>query len=344
VLRDVDDVDIGRQIAEWYRLDYSSAAVHEQLSSVANESRWHPVRAYLDALPDPTSTLIDEWLGDAFGCVRTPMTAAIGRAWLVSMVARAMQPGCKVDTVPVLVGIQGAGKSSTLRALMPDPGWYADSEIPLRSSGPDRYQVLRGVWLYEVAELDRYSSKIDASEIKAYLTSQADTYRASYGRRVRTVPRQVVFAGSTNSHEPLVDPTGARRFWPLACGQCDPEWVETHRDLLWAEAMAIYRRGDSWWLSTEAAAEVAEVADGYRAGDPWEHSIALWLAMPAQSLDRYLTISQVLSGAVELPVPQHDQHTQRRAGAVLTRLGWHKTERKSGSDGRSGSRMWERPI
>lgn len=341
---DVDDVDTGRWVSEVYGLEFASGIVREQLSSVANEVHFHPVVDYLRGLTWRGGDVIGEWMADALGAQRTPLMSAIGQAWLVSMVARVMSPGCKVDTVPVLIGAQGAGKSSTLKAMMPDVRWFADSEIPLRASGPDRYQVIRGIWLYEVAEIDRYSSKIDASEIKAYLTSSADTYRASYGHRPTTVPRQVVFAASTNSHEPLVDPTGARRFWPVQCGACDPGWVADHRDQLWAQAVALYDAGTSWWLSSESEAAVAEVADTYRASHPWEHTIALWLEAPERIFDKRLTISEVLHGALEMPPKDHDFASQRIVGGILKQLGWEKSSERSGRGGKTGTRYWSRPV
>ena len=59
---------------------------------------------------------LNTWLSAHLGAERNGYTQAVGRAWLISAVARVMEPGCKVDTMIVLEGPQGIGKSRALRA------------------------------------------------------------------------------------------------------------------------------------------------------------------------------------------------------------------------------------
>jgi putative DNA primase/helicase len=327
-LTDVDAIKVQRWVSAEYRLDYQTATVHEQLIGVAHEHRAHPVRNYLQALLWDGTKRMDSWLGDVFGVDATLGAHLVGRAWLISMVARIMSPGCKVDTVPILIGRQGLRKSTTLRAMMPDATWFSDSDIPLHHS-QDKYQVIQGVWLYEIAEFDRFTSKSDAAEVKAYVSSQRDTFRRSHGRRVASVDRQVVFAGSTNAAEFLVDPTGSRRYWPLVCSQADPDVMHRIRDQLWAEAVAAYEAGESWWLSSEVAAEVAEMADAFRVGDPWDEPLSAWLAeKTATARLSGLIMADILADACGTPIGVATKREQGRAGAIMVRLGWTKKKRK----------------
>lgn len=325
---DVDAIEVQSWVSREYRLDYQTSTVHEQLIGVAHRHRAHPVRDYLKALKWDGRKRMDSWLGDVFGVEPTLGAHRIGRAWLVSMVARVMSPGCKVDTVPILIGQQGLRKSTTLRAMMADPAWFSDSDIPLHHS-QDKYQVINGVWLYEIAEFDRFSGKADAAEIKAYVSSQRDSYRRSHGRRVASVDRQVVFAGSTNAAEFLVDPTGSRRYWPIVCAKADPEVMTAIRDQLWAEAVVAYESGESWWLSSEVAAEVAAAADAFRVGDPWDEPLAQWLAeKTASARISGLVMADILADAVGTPIGNATKGEQMRAAAILVRLGWRKIKRK----------------
>ena len=327
-LTDVDAIKVQRWVSAEYRLDYQTSTVHEQLIGVAHERRAHPVRDYLRGLRWDGQKRMDSWLGDVFGVEPTLGAHRIGRAWLVSMVARVFNPGCKVDTVPILIGQQGLRKSTTLRAMMADPAWFSDSDIPLHHS-QDKYQVINGVWLYEIAEFDRFSGKADAAEIKAYVSSQRDSYRRSHGRRVASVDRQVVFAGSTNAAEFLVDPTGSRRYWPIVCAKADPDMMASIRDQLFAEAVAAYEAGESWWLSSEVAAEVAAAADAFRVGDPWDEPLSQWLAeKTASARISGLIMADILTDAVGTPIGNATKSEQMRAAAILVRLGWRKVKRK----------------
>jgi predicted P-loop ATPase len=177
--------------------------------------------------------------------------AKIGRMFLISMVARVEQPGCKVDYTLVLHGPQGALKSALLRILAGEK--YFDDSLP-SINHKDASQHLRGKWLVEMSELGAVR-RSDIEEMKAYLTRQVEKYRPSYGRLEVVEPRQCVFAGSTNQEEFLFDETGNRRFWPAPVTKCDAKALERDRDQLFAEAYAAYLAGEQWWPTPEFEAE-----------------------------------------------------------------------------------------
>jgi putative DNA primase/helicase len=326
-LTDIDALVAQQWVSAEYRLDYATTTIHEQLIGVAHSNHAHPIRDYLNGLRWDGQRRMDSWLGDVFGVEPSVGAHRIGRAWLISMVARIMVPGCKVDTMPILIGQQGLRKSTTLRAMMADAAWFSDSDIPLHHS-QDKYQVINGVWLYEIAEFDRFSGKADAAEIKAYVSSQRDSYRRSHGRRVASVDRQVVFAGTTNAAEFLVDSTGSRRYWPIPCEKADPDVMISIRDQLFAEAVMAWKAGESWWLASEVAAEVAAAADAFRVGDPWDEPLGQWLHEKAASARMNgVTMAEILSEAVSTPIGMASKAEQMRAGAILVRLGWKKRKR-----------------
>ena len=228
-LTDEDETRIALELGTSYGLVVPTRMVSEAIRYVAQLRRVHPVQDYLDGLAWDGTPRIDTWLEDYLQASEVP--PGVGRRWLLSAVRRATDPGCKVDTTLILVGAQGAGKSSGMRALMPVPAWFSDTPIDMGSK--DAYLAMQGVWVMEVAELASMRAR-DAESIKAFLSAQVDRFRPPYGRNMVELPRGTVFVGTTNEAEFLDDPTGARRFWPVKVGRIDVLGLTRDRDQLWA--------------------------------------------------------------------------------------------------------------
>jgi len=177
-----------------------------------------------------------------------------------------MRPGCKVDTVLVLYGAQGCGKSTWIRTLAGDE-WFCDTPLDIRSK--DCYIQLRGVWFYELAEMRSIQATSPAA-VKAFITSTVDSYRPPYGKVVVKTPRECVFVGSTNGYYNH-DSTGGRRWWVVEVDRPDIEATARDRDQIFAEALyRLERCGEAWHIddASMVSALRQEVA-GYTIDDPW---------------------------------------------------------------------------
>jgi virulence-associated protein E len=185
------------------------------------------------------------WLSKAYGVPEDKYHADVGRCWLVSIAARIMRPGCKVDTMPVLIGPQGTAKSTSLEVLGGD--WYVAENVSAEKP-QDFLAVLAGK-IAELPEMDAINSqRVSKQRIKALLSTAVDEYRPPYGRVAKKFKRTAVFAGTTNEIDWHSDETGGRRFWPIACqGQIDLEWIRSNRDQLFAEALHRFKAGEKWW-------------------------------------------------------------------------------------------------
>ena len=181
---------------------------------MASERAYHPVKEYLDALPEwdgvkRTDTLLTDYLG----AEDSAYTRAVIRKTLAAAVARIYQPGTKFDSVLILNGPQGIGKSTLFARLA--GAWFSDSLTltDMRDkSGPEK---LQGYWILELGELAGMK-KTDVETVKSFLSRVDDKYRASYGLNVESHPRQCVIVGSTNTESGFLrDITGNRRFWPV---------------------------------------------------------------------------------------------------------------------------------
>jgi predicted P-loop ATPase len=106
--------------------------------------------------------------------------------FLISMVARVMRPGCKVDYMLTLESIQGE-KKSTIGEILAGQ-WFSDSLPNIGSDAVRISQHLRGKWLIEIGELSAMS-KTETEELKAFLTRKEEQYTPKYGRLEVTEPR-----------------------------------------------------------------------------------------------------------------------------------------------------------
>jgi len=321
-----------------YGFSPSNEALSQALVTIASEEAYHPVRQYLGALTWDGVPRLDTAGPTYLGAADTRINNTCLRAWFISAVARAMAPGCKVDTCLVLVGPQGVGKSSFFRVLGGE--WFADTSVDLENK--DAMMQINHAWIYELGELDHVTGRAHAGRIKAFVTSQVDKYRAAYARAVSSHPRCNVIVGSTNEDHFLSDPTGDRRFWCVRVpGAIDIAALARDRDQLWAEALDAYRAGEAWWLSTEAEVAQREAAEEFRTLDPWEERVSEWLASPDRLMDagRPVTTLRLLVSALGMEVGHADQRLANRLGGVMRRLKYRSHVLKV--DGRN-TRVWVR--
>lgn len=256
-IRGADALLLGKWLTDtWGLPSISKASLDEGLQTVAHSQRYHPVREWLGGIVWDKKPRIDRWLMHALGETPATVPAAlaeylglVGRYWVMGMVWRVMEPGCKFDYCPVLEGSGGLRKS-TLVEVLAGSEYYSDTpfEVGRGKEGPEQVQ---GCWLYEIAELTHFS-KAEVGAIKAFISSKVDRYRVAYGSTVEAFPRQCVLVGTTNEDTYLRDRTGNRRFWPVPVrNQINTEFVAKFREQLLAEAYELYLQGASYTPSAD---------------------------------------------------------------------------------------------
>ncbi len=292
--------------------------VEEAVRAEAERARFHPVRAWLAGLRWDGKPRIDTWLITAFGATDTPYVRAVGAKILIAAVRRVRQPGCKFDTMPVLEGGQGIGKSRTVRRLFGDE-WFTDN-MPPDLKSKDGAQAVLGIWCIEFAEIE-HLIRTDPETMKAFLSRPVERFRPVYERSIRKRGRECVFIGTTNATDYLRDTTGNRRIWPIATVHADEQWVSDNRDQLWAEAAAREATGEILWLEDDANDE-ARLAQADRiTDDVWAERVRRWLDEQRAGGSAHVTVGRLLADGLGLDARGMDKRAEMRAASILAREG-----------------------
>lgn len=230
---------------------YSPTKTKDAILAVAAERSYHPIKEYLDHLPEWDGTdRVETLLIDYFNATDNSYTRAVTRKMMVAAVARIYHPGTKFDSVLILNGPQGIGKSTFFAKLAGD--WFSDS-LTLTDmkdkAGPEK---LQGYWILELGELAGMR-KTDVEVVKSFISRSDDKYRASYGVNVESHPRQCIIVGSTNAESGFLrDITGNRRFWPVRISGDGKRkaWQMSIYDVeqIWAETLVLYAKGEKLYL------------------------------------------------------------------------------------------------
>lgn len=331
--REVDDrimnmlsVAVTREIRTWSG-DPSKETIERAQNAM--EDRYHGVQEYLSSLRWDGVSRLDSWLVKASDLVDTPYTRGVSRLLLYGAVGRVMSPGIKFDTMVILEGPQGGGKSKLIRWL---GGQWTSEGLPSlnKAQEKDVVSAMIGRWLVEIAEMDAFK-KADEDSLKAFISRQEDRVRLPFARKTQTFPRQCVFVGTTNNPEYLRDLTGNRRSLPLEVGRI--RVFEIPRDQLWAEAYHLWRtepQPTEISLPSHLWRAAAEVADSKRTADPWEEIIGAYLAKSASD---ELTTDDIVTDALHRQWRDMQASDLRKLALVLSKYGWEKARLKTG-DGR----------
>ena len=248
-----DDASLAGYIDARYKL-YSPGKLRDAALKVAVERARHPIKDWLKGLPrwDGVGRL-DTLLIDYLGAEDSEYVKVVTRKTFAAAVARVMEPGIKFDTMLVLNGPQGIGKSTLFHRL--GGKWFSDALSIADMRDKTAAEKLQGYWIVEIGELAGIK-KVDEETLKSFLSRQDDKYRAAYGYAVEDHPRQCIIVGSTNKTTGFLrDLTGNRRFWPVKVpGSEGPKpWDLTDEEVeqIWAEALHYYRAGEKLFLESK---------------------------------------------------------------------------------------------
>ena len=340
--REIKDSDYSR-VAKWCNKNglptVNKSVIIDCVQELCEEKIISPVRHYLEELQfDPTchepqlSHWMERYLGAKPGSPEERQyIEAVSRLSLVQAVARALDPGCKADSVPILEGGQGIGKSTAIRVLH-GAEWFGDALPPMGTKDASDY--LRGLWGIELAELS-FQRKAEIEVQKAFISRREERFRPAYGREEIVYPRRCVFWGTTNRTDYIKDDTGNRRFLPIRTTKVDFEGLKASRDMLWAEAVYYYNQGEQYWLSEELVVYANEQTNERIEEDPWVEVVQTMLRNRKE-----ISLKEACKVCFQ---DLQDQHITtmmtRRMSHCLQMAGWRKDGRFNSGPQRNQARF-----
>ena len=251
---------------------YSQNKLSDALLIYFQNHKVNPLLEILEGLVWDGKPRVEQFLHDVMKVEDSEYTRECSRLIFAGGVHRAYRPGCKFDDMIVLIGGQGAGKSTIVRWLNIEDQFYQEIKT---IAGKEGIEAIRGVWIGEVAELMAMTRVKEAEAVKAYITSQKDSYRPPYQKNVQTIPRRCVFIGTTNNPQFLTDKTGNRRFYPVRCGADGYKLLDHEEEVrayirqAWAEAVHLYKEGKLQPFARKEVLEQIRAAQEAAMEDDW---------------------------------------------------------------------------
>lgn len=317
-IEDPDIVDI-RLIIERNNYQPQDRDVRPAIDRVCRENSYNPVTDYLNALKWDGTARLERWLPHLLGAPASDFVRLVGPKVLISAVARAYEPGCKVDTVLVLEGEQGLKKSSAIAALFGED--YTAESVSLFDQHNKMVMQMMGAWCVELAEFVAVIRK-DMNAVKGLISMRSDRVVLPYAKMASTHPRRCIFFGTINpdSMGYLTDSTGNRRYWPVTVTKIDIEGILRSRDQLWAEAVHRYRAGERWWLEGDENKVAASEQVERQEEDAWAPILEAKLyGRTAVTTDDALT-------ELGIPHERKDKRAQMRAATALGQIGFERVK------------------
>ncbi len=350
VSSEVLDVCVADWLCREFGMSLGLAEVGQRLMRVARMNSYDPLADYLhglvwDGVPrakDFLTYYCDAPTVDSAGTDIAEHLKRIGQRWLISAVARGLNPGCQVDTTLILEGKQGVRKTSALRVL--GGPFFVTMQLVLGDK--DTKMLAARNWIVELAELASLRRGESASQ-KAFLTTTEDQCRPPYGRVLVRWPRRCVFVGTVNPDDGgyLTDTTGNRRYWPVLCGPGMYDRLEVlarDRDQIWAEAVALYKAGECWWLNASDQSTADAQADERLGESAIESRTAeWWAALHPSKRPHEVTTAYILESVLGFPFDRITRDLQMQVGTALRRLNF--TKKRTRIDGRSTSTFTPTP-
>lgn len=328
-----------------YRLMAKPFQVGPALLRVSRTQSYDPLAEYLEGLRWDGASRLNSFFAAITGSSTSALLALLGRKWVISAVARALSPGCKVDNVLILQGKYGTKKTSFVEVMAGE--FYSNGKVDFTSK--DSRMLAARYWLIELAEMSGYR-RADKETVKDWLSTRIDSYRPPYGRVVEDFPRRAIFVGTANDDDFLPEPN--RREWPVRVGEIDIEKLRLDRDQIFAEAVYIYNAAQgcvhcatwphhrcpehSWWLDGESARAMVEVAKEFSTPDPIQDMMTdWWFRMPVMRRPSEFQAHEAVMEALNLTRDRVTSGLLRDAGRALIALGFGRHRLR-----RNGSPVW----
>lgn len=335
-----DDLMLGEYLLRTYRLAVkATSTLRNGVLMAARSAKYNPVHDLIRAEVWDGTPRLEHWLTDVYEIEERPYTRLIGKCFIMGLVKRALQPGCKFDYMLIIKGEQGLKKSTAFRALAYP--FFTDNAI--RMGDKDSLMAMQLVWIAESAELESLN-KSETTQIKQFLSAQEDMFRPPYGSQLIRAKRHAVNVGTTNADTFLKDATGDRRFWPLEVHVVNEEVLERQRLQLFAEALHRLDAGERYWPTKDEERElIFPEQEPFKRNDTWEDMIDAYVnrdtpdkhddpMSPVNAKRDFFTTVEIYEKALLIKADRIDGagNMDTRIGNAMRALGFERHRETSG--------------
>ena len=328
-LKDEDYTELRAHLDKRGFMPVSGEMMRDCVWAVAQENAFDTAITWIKSLSWDGTPRVESFLRDCFGAEDNAYTRSVSLYMWTAMAGRVLDPGCKADMAPILVGLQGLGKSQGVSAIAPARQYFG--EIDLTDRDADLSRLLRGKLVVELSELRGLSSR-DMESTKSFMSRTDEEWVPKYMEKARKAPRRFIFIGTTNQDEFLADATGERRWLPVRVGKVEVDRIAADRPQLWAEARELFELFGIAWRDAEKLAENEH--SKYKISDAWEGVISEWLDMPEFGSGKkprerdFLQVHEILCGALGFTAKNIQHRDKLRIGNVLRGMGFVKTVKR----------------
>lgn len=330
-ITDVDKINLRYTFQNKGFKPISREVMDDALRQVCAMNQVDSAKVWIDSLTWDGVERIDTIFPRFYGTADTPYTRACGAYLFTAFAGRTLRPGCQADMVVILVGVQGASKTTSVEVLAPDPSNFG--EVDLSKKDADIVRSLHGKQVMELAELQGLSGRaLEAT--KSWVRRREERWTPKFSNEERTYLRRAVIIGTTNESEFLDDPTGERRWLPITVGHVNSAALQEIRDQLWAEGAARFRKNGIEWLQAETLAKAEH--GKHKVHDDWIEPIKSWLEgvpppIPGHPLttekrgSKPLVLADILTGALRMTPDRIDLKASKRASKIMRSLNYGPT-------------------
>ena len=245
------------------------------------------------------------------------------KKWLVGMVASWISDDVVNNVILVLIGEQGAYKTTWLNYLLPPPlKQYFYTKTNANRMSKDDILTLAQYALVCCEELDTMRPA-ELNQLKAAVTMPSIDERAAYAHYHEHRKHIASFCGTGNSTQFLSDPTGNRRWLPFEVESIvSPRDHPFHYEGIYAQALALFKSGFQYWFTKEEIQELNHHNRQFETPHLERELVSLYFRVPMESENGMFMTSARAIQIIGTGISQKLNPT--RVGLAFNELGFQR--------------------
>lgn len=303
-----------------YRMKLSRNDCGAAIAMLLHNKTYDPLKNYFDSLPewdgvDRLTTLMHDHMG-VLPTQNKTYVRAVSRMFFIGAAARALKPGCQLDSMLLLSGPAGIHKSTFVQTIA---GGFAG--VGKLDGDKDSLMLVARKWILEFAEMAT-SGGYNSEAVCSFITTRQDDFRLPYGKSIETFQRHCAFVGTTNKTAGIQAEEGLRRYWPIEVTNIDIPWIEANLLQIWAEAKAAFLAGEKWHFEGQAARDALAEAELHQSAPLYQEQLEdLFDRMKPEKRKQYYQMMEI-ARLLCIDSQAFDQGTRTKVGTALSKLGF----------------------